>query len=123
MTAPIRAGVLAQWHATSMDARNSVIVVGYAKVPATSASHGVHEYLSISMRIDRDTGVIAEVDSTAVTGLVRNWIAELLIGVDFRHDIEPITREIESHYLGHAAGSIKQAVTDAWRRYAAYRKG
>jgi len=30
---------------------------------------------------------------------------------------------IVNTYLGHAAGSIKQAITDAWRRYATYRRG
>jgi hypothetical protein len=97
-----------------------VIVVGYAKVPAGSASRAIHEFVAVSLRIDSDTGTVTEVDSTAVTGVVRNWISELLVGIDFRADIEPVLQVIDTNYLGHAGGAIKQAVTDAWRRYAAH---
>jgi hypothetical protein len=82
----------------------------------------VHEFFAISLRIDRQTRLVTEVDSTAVTGLVRNWLADLLLGVDFAADITPVLGEIEANYLGHAAGSIRQAISDAWRRYASYRE-
>jgi Domain of unknown function (DUF3870) len=110
-----------QWHADLVDPTGSVIVVGYAKVPATSASRSAHEYLSISLRVERGTGVVTDVDSTAVTALVRRWLAELLLGVDFGQDISAVTARIDRDYLGHGAGAIKQAVIDAWRRYAAHR--
>lgn len=104
-----------------VDARSSVIVVGYARVAATAASHAVQEYFTISFRIDRNSGVVTEVDSTAVTGLVRGWLAELLLGADFGADIAPVLAEIEANYLGQGNGAIRQAIGDAWRRYGAYR--
>ncbi len=122
MAVPARDEWHQQWQTAPMDAAGSVIVVGYAKVPVTSASHATHELFSISLRVDPQTGTVTEVDSTAVTGLVRNWLSELLLGVDFTADIAPILGEVETRYLGHAAGSIKQAISDAWRRYASYRK-
>jgi len=97
----------------------SLIVVGYAKLPAASASHSVHEYVSIVLLVDGSTGHVSEVDSTAVTALVRAFIRELLLGQDLTQSVEPILTEIDRSYLGHAAASIKQAVSDAWRRYAA----
>jgi hypothetical protein len=99
---------------------DNVIVVGYAKVPAASASRAVHEFMAVTLRVDSETGTVKEVDSTAVTSVVRNWIGALLIGIDFRADIEPIMREIDRNYLGHGGGAIKQAISDAWRRYAAH---
>ena len=115
--------VLAQrWHSESMDIENHLIVVGYAKVPATSASRAAHEYLAITLRVDRTAGTVVQVDSTAVTALVRDWIAELLLGRDLGTDPRAVVEQIDKSYLGHGAGPIKQAVIDAWRRYAAYRK-
>jgi uncharacterized protein YqkB len=73
-----------------VDPRSSVIVVGYAKVATTAAAHAVQEYFSVSLRIDRTTGIVTEVDSTAVTGLVRRWLSELLLGVDFGADVTPL---------------------------------
>ncbi|WP_165974383.1 DUF3870 domain-containing protein [Nonomuraea deserti] len=104
-----------------MGARTSLIVVGYARVPRTSAVHGASEFLTVSLRIDRGTGVIIEVDSTAIAGMVRDWVSELLVGVNFADDIGPVLAEIDAHFLSNAAGSLKQAISDAWRRYAAYR--
>ncbi|MFC4950686.1 DUF3870 domain-containing protein [Pseudonocardia sp. GCM10023141] len=113
--------VAARWQTAAMDPRTSVIVVGHAKVPALSASHAVQEYFTVSLRVDRATGVVTEVDSTAVTGLVRGWLAEVLLGVDLGGDITAALTEIEQAYLGHAAGAIRQATHDAWRRFASYR--
>ncbi len=108
-------------HTAPVDARSSVIVVGYARVSTTAASHAVQEYFTVSLRIDRHTDVVTEVDSTAVTALVRGWLAELLIGIDFGADIAPVLAEIEASYLGQGNGAIRQAIGDAWRRYGAHR--
>lgn len=104
-----------------MTGESDVIVIGYGKVPTASASHSSNDYFAISMRVDPITHVVAEVDSTAVIGLVRRWIAETLTGIDLSGDIHPVLAKIDRSYLGNAAGSIKQAVNDAWRRYASYR--
>jgi Domain of unknown function (DUF3870) len=111
---------LAHCDTAPMTTRNDIIVVGYARVAATAASHAVQEYFTVSLRIDRRTGEVIEVDSTAATDLVRRWLAELLLGVDFGADIGPLLAEIEADYLGQGNGAIRQAIGDAWRRYAAH---
>jgi hypothetical protein len=98
--------------------RNDIIVVGYARVAATAASHAVQEYFTVTLRIDRRTGEVLEVDSTAVTDLVKRWLSELLVGLDFGADIGPVLAEIEGGYLGQGNGAIRQSIGDAWRRYA-----
>ncbi|WP_281688976.1 DUF3870 domain-containing protein [Pseudonocardia thermophila] len=107
------------WDTAPVAKRDSIIVIGYARVAAGAAAHAVQEHLAISLRIDRETHVVTEGDSTAATGLVRRWLAELLTGVDFSADITPLLAEIETAYLGHGNGAIRQAIGDAWRRYAA----
>jgi Domain of unknown function (DUF3870) len=108
------------WQTAAVTRRDSIIVVGYARVATTAAAHAVQEFLTISLRIDRRTHVVTEVDSTAATGLVRSWLAELLLGVDFSADITPLLAEIEVDYLGQGNGAIRQAIGDAWRRYAGH---
>jgi len=116
------AGEVAERRQTAaVDPRSSVIVVGYARVSTVSASHAVQEYFTVTLRIDRRTGVVTEVDSTAVTALVRGWLAELLLGIDFGADIAPVLAEIEASYLSQGNGAIRQAIGDAWRRYDAHR--
>lgn len=119
MTAIIADAAPLDWETAPMTRRNSIIVVGYARVATTAAAHAVQEYFTITLRIDRRTHVVAEVDSTAVTGLVRSWLAELLLGIDFSADITPLLAGIEADYLGQGNGAIRQAIGDAWRRYAA----
>jgi hypothetical protein len=110
-----------RWQTAAVSVPNSVIVVGYARVATTAASHAVQEYFTVSLRVDRDSGLVTEVDSTAVTGLVRRWLAEVLLGIDFAGDIGPVLAEIEASYLGQGNGAIRQAIGDAWRRYGAFR--
>lgn len=110
-----------RWQTAAVRVSKSVIVVGYARVSTTAASHAVQEYFTVSLRVDRDSGLVTEVDSTAVTGLVRSWLAELLLGIDLGADIGPVLAEIEASYLGQGNGAIRQAIGDAWRRYGAFR--
>jgi hypothetical protein len=105
-----------------MTAADSLIVVGYAKVSAASAAHGTHELFSICLRVDRRTGTVIEVDSTAATALVRQWLTELLLGIDLASDPAPLLNAIERNYLGQGVGAIRQAIADAWRRYARHGK-
>jgi hypothetical protein len=107
--------------AAPMGPRASLVVVGYAKVPRTSGAHGAADLLAVSLRVDRETGTVVDVDSTAVSAVVRSWVADLLLGIDFSADISGVLAEIDEHYLSNAAGSLKQAISDAWRRYASYR--
>lgn len=106
-----------------MTATDNLIVVGYAKASATSASGELHQLLSVCLRVDRDTGTVIEADSTAATGLVRSWLAELLVGVDLTGDLMPVLTTIERNYLGQGGGAIRQAVADAARRYLRHREG
>lgn len=107
--------------AARMGPRASLVVVGYAKVPRTSGAHGAAEVLAVSLRVDKETGTVVDVDSTAVSSVVRAWVADLLLGIDLSADIAPVLAEVDENYLSNAAGSLKQAIFDAWRRYAAYR--
>lgn len=111
-----------RWQTAAMDPSAQLIVVGYAKVPAGSTLHASHEFLSVILRIDKASALVTDVDSTAVSALVRSWLSELLLGRDFSADIDDVLAVIDQNYLGHAAGSIRQAIVDAWRHYGAYRR-
>lgn len=105
------------WHPGSMDP--DVVVVGYGKVPNTSASHGSGDLLAVVLRVDPRTHRVTDVDSTAATQLVRTWLVTLLLGADVSSSPSALLDHVDAHYLGNAAGSLKQAISDAWRRYAA----
>jgi len=98
-----------------------MLVAGYAKVPAMSGVHGTHDHFTVSLVIDTGTHRVEESDSTAATTLTRRWLARRLTGLDFSAPIEPVLEALDDDYLGQGAGAMRQAVLDAWRRYAAYR--
>jgi hypothetical protein len=50
--------------------------------------------------------------------MTRNWLASLLVGADLTADESGFLAAVDRYYLGPAAGTIKQAIRDAWRRYA-----
>jgi hypothetical protein len=119
MTAAIAGTAYARWDTPGVPTPTSLVVVGYARVASTAAAHAVQEYFTVALRVDASSGVVTAVDSTAATGLVREWLADLLLGIDLSVGIEPVLAEIEASYLGQGGGAIRQAVGDAWRRYAA----
>ncbi|TDQ00199.1 uncharacterized protein DUF3870 [Labedaea rhizosphaerae] len=95
-----------------------MIVLGYAKVPAQSTTHATQEFFSLSLLVEPPHCTVLAVDSTAATAMAREWLASLLVGADLSGDDGPFLDAVDRHYLGPAAGSIKQAIRDAWRRYA-----
>jgi len=119
MTAAMAGTAYPRWETPGVSTPRSLVVVGYARVANTAAAHAVQEYFTVALRVDASSGVVTAVDSTAVTGLVREWLAELLLGVDLSVGIEPVLAEIDATYLGQGGGAIRQAVGDAWRRYGA----
>jgi hypothetical protein len=112
-----------QWNTAAMEASRTVVVVGYAKVPLGSTLRASHEFLSLILLVDQETHEVIEVDSTAVTAAVRRWLADLLVGRDLSQPLDAVVAIVESNYLGHAAGAIKQAAQDASRRYQAHLRG
>jgi uncharacterized protein DUF3870 len=106
------------WQTAAMARSAGVIVVGYAKVPSGASVRAHHDTLSIILRVDRASGLVTDVDSTAVTALVRGWLVELLIGLDLNAPVDDVLHVIDRDYLGPAAPAIRQAVHDAWRRWA-----
>lgn len=106
-----------------MDASTHVIVVGYAKTPTTSTAHGTHEFFSVSLLVEPPSSVVLAVESTASTAMTRDWLESLLVGADLSADESGFLETVDRHYLGPAAGTVKQAIRDAWRRYAASRPG
>ena len=105
-----------------MNISNELVVAGYAKVPLTSASRGTGELFSIVLRIDPRSHTVLDADSTARTQLVRTWVRDMVVGVDFSENITELLERVDRLYLGNAAGSIKQALHDAWRKYDLYRE-
>lgn len=96
---------------------HDVLIVGHAKVPSGSALHSSgRELLTICLRVDPD-GMIAEADSTVVTGVLHRWLEELLVGRDFAQPIDDVLGTISANFMGAAEGPIRQALIDAWRRY------
>jgi hypothetical protein len=111
----------AQWQSSLMNISNELVVAGYAKVPETSASRGTGDLLSVVLRIDPESHIVLAADSTARTELVRKWLQDMVVGIDFSKPVGDLLDRIERLYLGNASGSIRQAVQDAWRKYATFR--
>lgn len=103
-----------------MPEQGDLVVVGYAKVPRTSGAYSSHEVLAVSLRVDRRTGTVTEADATVVSNVVRSWLADVLVGADITGDPAPVLALIDDGFLSNASGSVKQAVIDAWRRFAAH---
>jgi hypothetical protein len=75
----------------------------------------------VSLLVEPPDSTVLAVESTASTAMTREWLSSLLVGADLQADESGFLAAVDRHYLGPAAGTIKQAIRDAWRRYAAAR--
>jgi hypothetical protein len=95
------------------------VVVGYARVTASAPASKVHDQFVLAMKVDPETHRVLATDCTAVTGVARQFVSDLLVGFDLARPVEEVLAVVDSSYLGFASGSIKQAIIDASRRYRA----
>jgi hypothetical protein len=68
------------------------------------------------MLIAPPSSTVLAVESTAATAMLQDWLSDLLVGADLAGDVRSYVEAVDTHYLGRAAGTIKQAIQDAWRR-------
>ena len=65
--------------------RNTVLLSGYAKLPASTTAEAVYNILVVAVVFDIRTGVIIDAEASMVTDLAKRFISELMVGYNM-HD-------------------------------------
>lgn len=84
---------------------------------------GCSDQLSISVCIDRDTGVIDRAEITDVSALVREFVTDLLIGYDLGTGPEKLLQTLENRYYGDSKEALEEAMRSIFDTYSKIRRG
>jgi len=89
--------------------KNEVFVTGYAKLPKGITAAELYSIIAVGMLVDRDTGVINEVDCTLATVIGKNVVKSLVIGQNI-NDLVAIEAQFNRQYYGSAKKALISAI-------------
>jgi beta-lactamase class A len=102
---------------------NVAYVVGYGRLPdGTSAKH-MYGVFALAIEVERETGKILEVSSTAVPDHGNEVLRKILVGKKLEDDLDHINEEIRSRFVDRTRGAVLAALEDVVRRFKEHDKG
>ncbi len=100
---------------------NTLLLAGYAKLPANITAETVFNNLVLVIIIDKRTGVILDAEPSVVTNLAKNYIHDIMIGYDMNNGPEDLLRIIDEAYFGNAKRALETAVRMVFTKYRDYK--
>ena len=89
--------------------RNEIFVTGYAKLPQGITAAELYSIIAVGMLVDRDTGVIGDVDCTLATEMGKNFVKRLVVGKNL-NEVDAIDSEFNEFYFGSAKKALISAI-------------
>lgn len=99
---------------------NTVLLAGYAKLPANITAETVYNTLVLVVCFDRRTGIVQDAEASVVTRLANNFIRELLVGYDLNRGPDELLELFEQAYHGNAKRAIETALRIVFTKYREY---
>ncbi len=96
--------------------RKEIFVTGYAKLPQGITAAELYSIIAVGMMIDRDTGLIADVDCTLATEMGKNFVKSLVIGKNL-NEVDAIDAEFNLNYYGSAKKALISAIRTCNEKY------
>ena len=100
--------------------RNTVLLSGYAKLPASTTAEAVYNILVVAVVFDIRTGVIIDAEASMVTDLAKRFISELMVGYNMHDGPDELMEVFERYYHGTAKKALETALRAVFARYKDY---
>lgn len=103
-----------------MQDRNTILLSGYAKLPANITAEAVYNVMAVAVCFDRRNGIIINAEASMVTELAKKFIFELLVGYNLNDGPEDLMESFEEFYYGNAKRAIETALRMVFSKYQDY---
>ncbi len=103
-----------------MHEKNTILLSGYAKLPANITAETVYETLAVAVLFDRRSGIILEAEATMVTSIAKKFIAGLLVGYNLNDGPDDLMEDFERYYHGNAKRALETAMRMIFSKYQEY---
>lgn len=99
---------------------NTLLLSGYAKLPANTTAEMVYNTLVLVVIIDKRTGVILDAEPSVVTELAKKYINDIMSGYDMNNGPEELLEIFEECYHGNAKRALETAMRMVFSKYRDY---
>jgi hypothetical protein len=98
--------------------KKTVFIVGRSKLPQGGVTaKNVYDQIALAVLIELEYGVIVKLESTLITDMANETLADLILGCSLLHGTQEIEHRIKNYYFGGAKNSIIAAVKDLHRKF------
>lgn len=101
---------------------NTLLLAGYAKLPANITAETVYTNLVLVVIIDRRTGVILEAEPSVVTTLAKKYIHDIMSGYDMNNGPDALIETFNNCYHGSVKRALETALRMVFARYRDYKE-
>lgn len=100
-----------------MYAKNTILVVGQAKPSREDAIYNLHGEFYVSLVVERDTGIILDMECNTILSVTKNFVSSLCVGKSLKTDLSVLEREIRERYFALTQKPLIACMKDAHNRY------
>lgn len=101
----------------SMKKRETLLFVGYARLPENIVSGHGSDLLTLELEVDLTTDLIVDASCSCIPTLGQKFILDLLIGYDLKQTLSGLEDEIQKHFRGPARKAVIAALERAYEGY------
>lgn len=102
--------------------RDTIYVVGHARLPAETSAKHVYDILSLGLALEKETKKIVEVSCTILPSYGNDFVRDILLGKRLEEDLETITDQIRSRYICRTRNALLAALDDLLKRLREHEK-
>ena len=99
---------------------NTVLLCGYAKLPANITVENVYHVMLVAVRFDKRSGIILDAEASMVTKLAKEFINEIIIGYNLNDGPDKLIETINDCYYGSAKKAVETALRMVFVKYQDY---
>lgn len=102
--------------------RDTIYVVGHARLPAETSAKHVYDILSLGLALEKETKKIVEVSCTTLPPYGNEFIRDILLGKRLEEDLKIITEQLRTRYICRTRNALLAALDDLLKRLREHEK-
>lgn len=95
----------------------TVFLTGYAQAPKGTHLFEMGSTIGVMLEVDRETHLVVDIESTFVTDLANDYFKRVLVGFNFKSQLNEMIESIEHNMFIPSASSLIVALKIAHQRY------
>lgn len=100
-----------------MYGENTMLIVGQAKPSREDAIYSLHGEFYVSLVVERESGMILDVECNTILAVTSRFVTELLVGKSLKTDLNKIEAAIRERYYALTQKPLIACLKDAHNRY------